>query len=43
YIINPGSITFPKENNPNSYGILENDTFKIKDFQGNVLKEIELI
>jgi len=43
YIINPGSITFPKENNPNSYGILENNTFKIKDFQGNVFKEMELI
>lgn len=43
YVINPGSITFPKENNPNSYGVLENNTFKIKDFQGNVLQEIELV
>jgi len=43
YIINPGSITFPKENNPNSYGILENNTFKIKDLNGNIFKEIELI
>jgi len=40
YIINPGSITFPKENNPNSYGILENDIFKIKDFEGSIIKEI---
>lgn len=42
YIINPGSITFPKENNPNSYGILEENIFKIKDLNGSVLKEIEL-
>jgi len=43
YLINPGSITFPKEDNPNSYGVLENNIFKIKDFNGNVFKEIELI
>lgn len=42
YIINPGSITMPKENNPNSYGILVDDTFKIKDMDGNVFKEIKL-
>ncbi|MDF2522809.1 MAG: YfcE family phosphodiesterase [Clostridiales bacterium] len=40
YIINPGSVTLPKENFPNSYGILVDDTFKIKDFEGNVLKEV---
>lgn len=40
FIINPGSITFPKENNPNSYGVLEENTFKIKDLDGNVFKEI---
>lgn len=42
YIINPGSITFPKENNPNSYGVLEENIFKIKDLNGSVIKEIEL-
>jgi len=42
YLINPGSIALPKENNPNSYGILENNLFKIKDFEGNVLKEIQI-
>lgn len=42
FIINPGSITFPKENNPNSYGILEENIFKIKDFNGSIIKEIEL-
>jgi putative phosphoesterase len=42
FIINPGSITFPKEGNPNTYGILEGDTFKIKELDGNVFKEIAL-
>lgn len=41
YFINPGSITLPKENNPNSYGVLENDLFQIKDFGGNLIKEIK--
>ena len=40
YVINPGSISMPKENNPNTYGILEGDTFKVMDFDGNVFKEI---
>ncbi|MCT4593809.1 MAG: phosphodiesterase [Anaeromicrobium sp.] len=42
YVINPGSITLPKENNPNSYGVLENNLFQIKDLRGNVLKSISL-
>lgn len=42
YIINPGSITFPKENHPNSYGILEEDKFKIKDLDGNSFLEKNL-
>ncbi len=42
YVINPGSITLPKENTPNSYGVLEDDIFIIKDFEGNVYKEIDL-
>lgn len=41
-IINPGSISLPKENNPNSYGVLENDTFFIKDLDGNVFKQINI-
>lgn len=40
YIVNPGSISLPKENNPNSYGILEDNLFQIKDLNGNVLKEL---
>ena len=42
YILNPGSITLPKENNPNSYGILENNMFEVKDIEGNVIKSIEI-
>lgn len=42
FIINPGSITFPKEDNLNSYGILEENVFKIKDLNGNIFKEINL-
>lgn len=42
FIINPGSITFPKENTPNCYGILEDNTFKIKTLDGEVFKEIDI-
>lgn len=40
FVINPGSISLPKENSLNSYGVLEEDVFKIKDLGGNVIKEI---
>ncbi|NOH16131.1 phosphodiesterase [Clostridium cochlearium] len=43
FIINPGSITFPKENTPNCYGILEDNTFKIKTLDGEVFKEINIV
>lgn len=40
YYLNPGSISLPKENNPNSYGVITEDGFEIKDLQGNIIKEI---
>jgi len=40
YIINPGSITLPKENHPNTYGVLSENVFKIMTFDGGVYKEI---
>jgi putative phosphoesterase len=40
YIINPGSISMPKENNPNTYGILENNIFTLKDFEKNSIREL---
>ncbi len=42
YILNPGSLALPKDNNPNSYGLLQDDLFQIKDLEGNVIKEINL-
>lgn len=42
YILNPGSLSLPKESNPNSYAILQNDLFQIKDLEGTVIKEIDL-
>ncbi|MBW4085384.1 phosphodiesterase [Paenibacillus sp. S150] len=41
-VLNPGSISLPKENNPNSYGILENGEFIIKTFAGQTVKQIKL-
>ncbi|MNJ65362.1 Phosphodiesterase YfcE [compost metagenome] len=40
YVLNPGSISLPKDNHPNSYGILENGEFCVKDFNGGVVKRI---
>lgn len=42
YILNPGSTTLPKENHPNSYGILESNRFKVKTFDKAVYKEITI-
>ncbi|HEX3025869.1 MAG TPA: phosphodiesterase [Clostridia bacterium] len=39
-IINPGSITLPKENLPHTFGLLENDVFEIRDLNGGVVKKI---
>lgn len=41
-IFNPGSITIPKENNPNSYGVLEGNMLKVKDLEGNLIREISM-
>ncbi|MCJ8342302.1 MAG: phosphodiesterase [Cetobacterium sp.] len=41
YILNPGSISLPKENNPNSYGIIENNKFSVKRLEnGQTFMEI---
>lgn len=40
YTLNPGSIALPKQDYPHSYGILDNDTFTVKDFEGNPIKSI---
>lgn len=41
-LLNPGSVSIPKEENPPTYAVLENGLFQIKDFDGNVVKEIRL-
>ena len=41
-VINPGSITNPKENNPNTYCILEDNVFRVKTFEGEVFREFVL-
>lgn len=42
FYLNPGSITLPKENNPNTYAILENNEFIIKTFDDKIIKKIEI-
>mgnify|MGYP000243452719 CR=1 FL=1 len=40
--LNPGSVSIPKEGNPPTYAVLEDKTFTIKDFDGNIIKEMRL-
>lgn len=41
-IFNPGSITFPKENNKKSYGIYFDNALRVISFEGNIIKEYKL-
>lgn len=41
-ILNPGSVSLPKEGNPPTYGVFEDTTFSIMDFDGNIVKCINL-
>jgi len=41
-LLNPGSISLPKEDNVQTYGIIEDGIFLIKDFNGNIVKKINL-
>lgn len=41
-LLNPGSVSIPKEGNMPTYAILENGWFTIKDFDGNVVKTLRL-
>lgn len=42
YCLNPGSVSFPKENFKKSYMIYENNTFTIKDFKGNIINTLSI-
>lgn len=39
-IWNPGSVSIPKEGNPPTYALLEDGVFRIKDFEGAIVKEM---
>ena len=39
WYINPGSIALPKENNPRTYMVYENRSFKIKTIDGQIFAE----
>ena len=41
-ILNPGSVSIPKEGNPPTYAVLDEDTFIVRDFEGNTVKEWNL-
>lgn len=43
YLLNPGSVTLPKENNPQSYAIYEDGIFSIWDFEGNCITQLSLL
>ena len=36
-VLNPGSVSIPKGGNPPTYGMLEDQVFRILDFDGNVI------
>lgn len=41
-LLNPGSVSIPKEGNPPTYAVLEDKVFTIKNFDGNIVKEMRL-
>lgn len=41
-LLNPGSVSIPKEGNPATYAVLENSIFTIKNFDGNTVREMRL-
>lgn len=41
-ILNPGSVSIPKEDNPPTYAVLEDGVFAIKTFDGDIIREMRL-
>ncbi|MDO5344331.1 MAG: phosphodiesterase [Lachnospiraceae bacterium] len=41
-LLNPGSVSIPKGGNVPTYAVLENGWFRIKDFDGKIVKELLL-
>lgn len=42
YMLNPGSVSLPKENNESTYAIYENGMIQIKTFDQKIIKELKL-
>lgn len=42
WYLNPGSVSIPKENNENSYMVLEENTFIIKNLDGKEIKRLTI-
>jgi len=40
--MNPGSVSAPRKNTPNTFMIYDNHEFKIKDFDNNIIYEYEI-
>lgn len=41
-ILNPGSVSIPKNGNPPTYAVLEDGVFAIRDFEGRTIREFTL-
>jgi putative phosphoesterase len=41
-ILNPGSVSIPKNDSPHSYAILEDGIFTLKTLDGEIMKSVEL-
>lgn len=41
-LLNPGSVSLPKEGNPNTYAVLEDGVFVIKTMEKEIVKELKL-
>lgn len=41
-ILNPGSVSIPKEGNIPTYAVLEDGLFSIRGFGGEIVKELKL-
>ena len=42
FVLNPGSVSLPKEGSAHSFGILDGDTFTIYDMDFGTVKSISL-
>ncbi len=43
YVVNPGSVSIPKENSKNGHLIIENSTYTFKDISGSTLSQHKII